>query len=386
MLVSLLFMCSALASPKTLPAHRVFAGDGTTVAVPSLSVAVLGNTRPGTLVLDKARASSGSNQKAVVGDITAVNVTEGLGAVFLMGDMVSSTSAANWTQFGKRHAAVLDGTVPPPSAMRRLPTLPVVGDRDCVKEPSCSTFASIFPGFGVEIGFGRVATWQHLDLAIGDANQWRILVLDSNKKGLGSRWHEQISWLKTVVQKPSDGIIVLMHESPISRGKPTKNSGPTELMETIAEYAPLLSVRAVISAGRINSQAFLPEGDLGPIHIIAGGGGAPGEDLDRGVLGSPTAPALIEPLEDGLNKLVDSHLFNPVPPDPKAIDEAIGKGSFDGYPRRVDATVFPLHGWWKLDFQPGTIQAQWRGQKGDGTIGALATMAWTPESGWMAKP
>ena len=386
MLVSLLFVFTAWAAPKTLPAHRVFAGDGSTVEVPNLSVAVLGNTRPGTLGLDKARAKAGSNHEAVIGDITAVGVTEGLGAVFLMGDMVSSSSTANWAQFGTRHAAILDGTVAPPAAMRRLPTLPVVGDRDCIKEPSCSTLASVFPGFGVEIGFGRVATWQHLDLDIGGTTRWRILVLDSNKKGLGSRWQEQISWLKKAVKQPGDGIIVLMHESPISRGRPSKNSGPGELMETIGEHAPLLSVRAIISAGRINSQAFLPEGALGPIHIIAGAGGAPGEDLDRGILGNPSEPALIEPLETGLNHLVDSHLFNPVPPDPKAIDEALGKGSFTGYPRRVDAAVFPMHGWWRLRFQPGTIEAEWRSQKGDGTIGTLATVAWTAEDGWAAKP
>lgn len=386
MLLSLLFVFSAWAAPKTLPAHRVFAGDGASVEVPALSVAVLGNTRPGSLILDKTRASGGSNHEAVMGDITAVSVTEGLDAVFLLGDMVTSSSAGNWSQFGKRHAAVLDGTVPPPAAMRRMPTLPVVGDRDCTKEPSCSTVAAVFPGFGVEIGFGRVATWQHLDLKIGETNRWRILVLDSNKKGLGSRWQEQIAWLKNAVDKPGDGIIVLMHDSPLSRGGPIKNTGPTELMETIAEHAPLLSVRAVFSAGRINSQAFLPEGALGPIHIVAGGGGAPGQDLDRGVLGKPTDPALIEAVEVGLNKVVDSHLFNPVPPDPKAIDEAIGKGSFTGFPRRMDASVFPLHGWWKIDFQPDAIEAKWRGQKGDGTIATLATVAWSHENGWMAKP
>ncbi len=383
MLFSLLLVLSSFAAPKTLPAHRVVASDGTTLSLPEMSVAVLGNTRAASAVLDKRRALSGSGHDVVLGDITATSVTTGLNAVFLLGDQVTASTPANWRNFGERHASILDGTVAPPTAMRRLPVLPVVGDRDCVKEPSCVTLAKVFPGFGVEIGFGRVATWHHLDVNIGGSDTWRIIVLDSNKKGLGSRWHEQMSWLKGVAASPGSGLIVLMHDSPVSRTGRSKNTGPAELMEAIGEHAPLLSLRAVFSAGTVNHQAFLPEGALGPLHVVAGAGGAPGVDLKRGIAGKVDEPALLAGMEKGLNTLVDSHLFNPVPPEQKAIDEALGKGTFEGFERRVDSSVFPMHGWWKLHFKPGSIEVQWRGQKGDATVAQLASVTWTRENGWV---
>lgn len=83
--------------------------------------------------------------------------------------------------------------------------------------------------------------------------------------------------------------------------------------------------------------------------------------------------------------MVDGHLFNPTPPDQKAIDEALGTGAFKGYPRRVDAGVFPLHGWWKLHLAEGILEAELRIQRGDGTIGKAASVRWTESSGWIEE-
>lgn len=383
MLIAILIVCSALGAPKSLPAMRVVAADGATLERESMTIAIAGNTRDKAVAIDKARATRDTGHAAVLGDMTAVSMTSGIDALFLLGDMVANSSPAHWERFGTRHASVIDGTVAPPSAVRRVPVLPVVGDRDCAKEPSCASVAKVFPGFGVEIGFGRVATWHHLDLRIGSKDSWRVVVVDSNKKGLGSRWHEQLSWLKTVVSSPGSGLVVLMHEGPVDLGRVRKNAGPRELMDVINEHAPLLSLRAVFSAGRINNQAFLPEGALGPLHVVAGGGGAPGEDLERGTLDATQGLRLVNALEKGVDGTIDGHLFNPVPPDQKSIDEALGTGSFKGYPRRVDAGVFPLHGWWKLHLQEGTIEATLRTQRGDGTIADSASLRWTAETGWL---
>ena len=243
----------------------------------------------------------------------------------------------------------------------------------------------VFPGFGEEIGYGRVATWQHFDLKIGDKDRWRVVVLDSNKKGLGSRWHEQVSWLKTVVGSPGTGILVFLHESPIARGYKGRTDGAKELLDLIATEAPLLSLKGVFSAGPANSQSFLPEGSLGPIHLISGGGGSGGDDLPRGAIGGADEPRLTPEMEKGLDRLVNSRMVEADEGLATAADEALGTGTFKTYERTVDASTFPMHGWWKMSFAPGTLTLAWRAQRGDGTFTKMAGYVWTQAAGWSAQ-
>ena len=349
-----------------------------------MQVGLVGNTRGGGSIVARTTGQNVTGQQAVVGDIMAQKMTNGLDALFLMGDMVTAGTPAAWRRFGTTHASVVDGTMVPPSPVHRSPVIPVVGDRDCLKDPGCVRLAQVFPGYGVEIGFGRVATWHHVDLLIGNTDRWRILVLDSNKKGLGSRWNEQLAWLKTVAKEPGSGLLVLMHEPPVTTSAKVHNAGARELMEAVNEHTPLLSVRAVFSGGPANHQAFLPEGALGPLYVNAGGGGVKGEPLVRGKKDGKDEPRIIDIVQKGLDAVVDSHLFNPEPPDPKAVDEAMGNGTFEGYPRRVDTKVFPMHGWWKMTLRPGEIVVNWRGQKGDGVMYSLAKLRWSSDTGWVA--
>jgi hypothetical protein len=378
---SLLVVFSALAAPKELPAHRLMVTPGGALSLPEMTIAMVGNTRQSAGL----RGNSNSGSGAVIGDITAQAMVSGLGGVIHLGDMVSSSTGSHWRGFAEQLAPILDGTHPPPSALRRYPVLPVVGDRDCAKEPSCESFAKVFPGFGAEIGFGRVATWQHFDLKIGDKDRWRVIVLDSNKKGLGSRWHEQVSWLKTVVGSPGTGILVFLHESPIARGYKGRTDGAQELLDLIASQAPLLSVKGVFSAGPSNNQAFLPEGALGPLYVVAGGGGAPGEDLPRGVAGERDSPRLTVEMEKGLDGLVNSRLKDANEALVEASHEALGTGSFKTYPRVIDASTFPMFGWWRMKLSPGSISLGWRAQLGDGTFTNVAGFQWSQAAGWKAQ-
>ena len=372
---------SAVAGTKELPGHRLLVTAGGTLALPEMTVAMVGNTRQGSGLRGLGESGAGG----VIGDITAQGMVSGLNAVIHLGDMVPSSTTKNWRNFGKQLAPILDGTEPPPSALQRYPVLPVVGDRDCAKEPSCETFAKVFPGFGVEIGYGRVATWQHLDLKIGDKDRWRVIVLDSNKKGLGSRWHEQVNWLKTVVGSPGTGILVFLHESPIARGYKGRTDGATELMEIIASEAPLLSVKGVFSAGPSNNQAFLPEGALGPLYVVAGGGGSSGEDLPRGIEGGNDSPRLTPEMEQGLDDLVNGRLAGGNEALVAAGHEALGTGTFKGYPRVVDASSFPMYGWWSMKLSPEGVSLNWRAQGTDGAFANGASYQWTQAAGWKAQ-
>ena len=385
MLSLLLFMSVAVSAPKPTPAMRLAIDDGGVLTKETITIGLLGNTRPTTPMLDRSRAVSGGGHDAVVGDLTAQNMNDPMDLVVLLGDMVPSSSKGNWRKFGEQFGGLIDGSVAPPSALRRIPVVPIVGDRDCVKQPSCEDLAAVFPGFGQDIGFGRVATWQSFDLVVGNQQSWRFVVVDSNKKGLGSRWREQVVWLQEVVRSPGAGLIVLMHEAPLQRGKSDESEGVSELMALIGEHAPLMSLRAVLSAGPANTQVFLPDGGLGPIHVVAGGGGAPAEALERGLKAQPSPPALAPHFEGALDGLVETYASSDVPPSQKVIDEALGAGSFDGYARVVDGGAIPTHGWWKMRLTEAGIELIWRARLPSGELADRARWGWQKSVGWKAK-
>jgi hypothetical protein len=382
-LITLLIGLS-LAAPTDLPSQRLAIDDGGTLAAPSVRFGFLANTRPISPALDKRKVVHGSGTSAVVGDMTAQNMIKPLDFVVLLGDMVTASTPSNWSSFGDQFSGLIDGTTTPPSALRRVPVVPVVGDRDCVKNPSCEQFSKVFPGFGEKIGYGRVATWQSFDLAVGEKDTWRVVVVDSNKTGLGSRWREQMVWLKKAVADPGSGLIILMHESPVSRRKGAVSEGATELVDTIASHAPLLSVRAFISGGVPNNQVYLPEGALGPIHIIAGGGGAPTADLKRGTRGDKSEPVIDATFDDALDASILAYRGAKKPPSDKAFDHALGAGSFDGFDRTVSAGAFPAYGWWVMDLNPGEIRISWRVFTHDESFADAGSWVWGRESGWRA--
>ena len=169
------------------------------------------------------------------------------------------------------------------------------------------------------------------------------------------------------------------------RGKTASSDGLSELMELIGEHAPLMSLRAVISAGPANTQVFLPEGSLGPIHVVAGGGGAPAETLERGLKQQPSAPALEPNYESALDGLIEAYAAGDAPPSMKVIDEALGTGTFDGYARVVDGGSIPTHGWWKMRLSEAGLELAWRARMPTGELSERARWQWTAESGWQGR-
>ena len=385
MLTLLLLLSVAVSAPKPMPAQRLAIDNEGVLTKKEVTIGILGNTRATSPILDKGRAVRGGAQETVIGDITAQNMMDPLDFLVLLGDMVPSSSKANWRAYGSQFAGLIDGSVPPPSALRRVPVVPVVGDRDCAKQPSCEGLAAVFPGFGQDIGFGRVATWQSFDVVVGDGQSWRFVVVDSNKKQLGSRWREQVTWLQDAVRSPGQGLVVLIHESPIRRGKTPVTDGVAELMSLIGEHAPLMSLRVVMSAGPSNTQVFLPEGALGPIHVVAGGGGTPTEALERGVKGRPSSPALADHFEAALDGLVESYASTDSPPSQRVVDEALGTGSFEGFPRAVDGGDIPTHGWWLMRLKEEELSLAWRARLPTGDLAERARWSWTRDAGWQPK-
>ena len=384
-IISLLIV-SAMAGPKDLPAHRLVVANDGTLELPAASFAIVGNTRPASPLLDKGRAIDGDQSEAVIGDIIAQNIVAPMDFVVLTGDVVPQSTDGAWANFGGQFASLLDGSTPPPSPARRLPVLPVVGDRDCAKQSSCESLASVFPGFGVEIGYGRVATWQSFSIQIEEGRPWRVLVLDSNKKGLGSRWNEQRAWLAQAVSDPGQGLLIFIHDPLVSVTKEKRAANTSELIEVIEANAPLLSIKAIFSAGPPMTQALLPDGPFGIAHFGSGGGGSPAAAVPRGIEGVKQPMGFAPGFDEGLERLVEAYQSKAEPPPQRAIEEALGSGSFKGYPRVVSGVDFPTHGWWKAHLKSGKIDLHWRALQPDGTFRNQAAWQWSPENGWTAHP
>jgi hypothetical protein len=181
--------------PKNLPTHRIVAKDSAQLnPVEDLRFGVLGNTRQAIPFVDGGRGNSTSEASAgqIIGDLMWQNQQGALDFVVLMGDMVRASRDSEWKAFDAQWRDLLDGSTLPELEGRRLPVLPVAGDRDSIFDERLRGFGATFPGVGTDIGFNRVASWYYFDQEVG-GSKWRFLVVDSNKEGLGSRWKSNCS-------------------------------------------------------------------------------------------------------------------------------------------------------------------------------------------------
>ena len=273
LLFSLLTSACGL-DPAKVANHRLFVADGTEIVAPTnIQFAIIGNTRGMHPAIDRGNLGRPGVTHQLVGDVIASSMTGGPDFAVLTGDLVRSSSNSEWSNFDTQFVGLIDGATAPPVRTQRIPVIAVAGDGDGAGDAAYAGLSAAFPGTGASIGHGRIASWSHFDIASGTA-KWRFIVLDSNKAAIGSRWREQITWLPKAIAGKFDGIIVLIHEPAYSLGGNTRGSEATrELLTALDRIAPMESLKAVITAGPNVSQALLPEGPLGALHIGAGGGG-----------------------------------------------------------------------------------------------------------------
>ena len=370
--------------PKKIRGHRLYADDRASVqANGPVSFAIVGNTRGAHPLMDKGRFVHEDVTSAIVGDMTAVTLTGGIAFCLLTGDLVRWSSTAEWGIFDEVFASLFDGETPATHRGARIPAVVVAGDRERERDPTYRGLDGSFPGTGASIGFGRVATWMAFDVASREV-VWRFIVLDSGKQALGSRWNEQLSWIPTAVAGEYTGIIVLVHDPVVNLAGDQRQSEDTaELLAKIEEYTAMLMVKAVISAGPNASQAFLPEGGFGALHILAGGGGAPARDLHRRRPAANGAEPLA--LAPSFDKSLLGAFDKWSPPDPvpdKVIDRAKALGAFKGTVGIIDGPHLPTYGWWRATVDGPLMRMSWRMWQPDGTFVEPWAMVFTPKTGW----
>ncbi len=371
--------------PSKIASHRLFVTDSTEFdADGAIQFAVLGNTRGMHPVLDGSALGHGDVTHAMVGDVIASVATGGPKFAVFTGDLVRSSSNAEWSAFDEQFVGLLDGASTPVAPTKRIPAIAVAGDRDGAGDAGYRGLDGSFPGTGASIGHGRIATWSKFDVRTKDA-RWRFVVLDSAKKTMGSRWREQLAWIPGAVVGQFAGIVVLVHDPAVSLAGSRGGSEATkELLAVLERTAPMDSVKAVVFAGPAASQAILPEGKFGAIHIGAGGGGAPADDLHR--VGTGPSPARLVP---GLDNVLQAGLrtwggAKEIPA--RAIERATSTGAFKGTPGVYDAGNYPTYGWWKGGLDGETLSMAWRRWQPDGTFKTVWTATYTRKTGWTGSP
>ena len=365
-----------------VPAHTLYAADGTTKAAEGpITLGIIGNTRGSLRGLDSRSKVSGVTQ-SLIADMTAQ--ASSLDVLVMMGDHVQSGNVVEWRRFHNRFEALLADS--DSSSSGTLPAIVVAGDRESLGDERLANWGSAFPGVGVDIGYSRVASWYGFDID-SDGHTWRILVLDSGKDRLGSRWNEQLSWLSEEAAGRFDSLIVLMHEPllDLSGGPMNRDGAPLELLETIEESTSLLKIRAVITAGSHANQVMLPDGPFGSLYLNAGGGGAPAMDLRR--WGAAEAAGRSEDIH--LEAMFDLALlsafseWSTIHNIPEAVmSQAQASGSFEGFVGSLTARYMPTYGWWTMSLEGSEASVLFRHRMPNGDIEDRYRVHLHPEAGW----
>ncbi len=391
--LSALSLLACSLHPDKIPDHELFSDDAAALVSnqDELSFAVVGNVRaaiPGLDRLARGVPDDAAPTRTVRALSDMANRRE-IGFVALMGDTVRWASDDEWAAFDKAFANTLSGQTQPDAEGYRIPVIPVVGDREIAGDKDLVGMEGAYPGYGADIGYGRVASWSSFDVEVGEGT-WRFVVLDTNKKKLGSRWREQIGWIPRAVRGSYDHLLVFMHHSRVTlaRGADMNPDGvPQELIDEVEQHAPLLKLRAVFSAGAHASELYLPEGRLGVGYITAGGGGAPAQELERWGNGEPSgiqdlSSVQLEARYDlALQQLVARRAQAEDWPD-SVLDKAQAMGEWEGFTGAYDPAYLPTYGLWTATLAGPDLRLGWVELLQDGTREERFHVNWIDGEGW----
>lgn len=381
--------CLVGVNPKAIPSHEIYAADGDQKAVDgSFGFAVVGDTRdafPGDRAL--GRVPYVGAEKALVNDVGRAIDNEGLRFVSFTGNMVSRSATSTWNTFNKDWLPVLAGSELSEAGGTRVRVVPAAGVGEKVGDSRLKGWAAAFPGAGADIGYGRVASWYSFDVRTKGHN-WRIMVLDSDKEALGSRWAEQLAWITEDLKKGEFGSVVVLMNQPLYtlalKGTPNAAGAPKELLDTVDDAVPL-GARKVTFAGESGAnEVFLPGGKFGELYVNVNSG-APAASFARWgkTEGLEADDLRLEPLFDlallkSLEKWVEAKGGNQA-----ALDRARAKGDFTGFTGEYDAGAFPLHGWWDVTLNGEKLNLTFRALRPDETVGDLYAIQYQgTKEGW----
>lgn len=370
-----------------IPTQDIYADNGETKGGPSrVEFAVVGDVRPAIPGEEaRGRVATPATAAAVAKDISAAVQADDASFVVLLGNLVATSSTAEWKGFARGWSQVISGSELPEAGVQRVRVVPVAGASDRAGDDRLVGFGAAFPGVGADIGYNRVASWYSFDVTAGKAT-WRMLILDSAKDTLGSRWNEQMAWIPKALEGDYDGLIVFMHHPlwTLAKGStPDEGKAPSELLDTVDQSTKIGALKAVFSGNAHTNEVYLPGGRFGELYVNAGGGGAPADTVKRwGRVGQEDLK--MEPIFDlALVKEFDRWI------EPRAISEALqekakASGSWSGFDAEIDAAAMPVQGWWNVALIGDDMQMTFRMVGADGALKDLYTINFDSKEGWKA--
>ena len=358
-------LAACAVDPHKIADHAIYADeeDALTSDGP-LSFAVVGNLRDPMPLVDKLakRVEHDGVTEALVSDLRKGVDRKDLDFVALMGDSVRWSDSKTWKGFDLLWREVLDGESIPTTEGYRIPAMPVAGDHEYVLDKHLTAMEGAFPGVGVDIGYARVASWYHFDVRVDDTI-WRFVVLDSNKKELGSRWNEQLYWLPRACEGKYHNMVIFMHHPIVTlAGESDKDGAPSELLETIEDNTNPAKIKAIFSGDPSASEVLLPSGNLGAAMFTAGGGGAPADTVERwgNAVDLGYGDVQLEPLFDlKLQSQFDDAAASQDFPE-TVVDKAKGSGTWEGFTAAYDPKYFPLYGYFKVEITGEDMNVTYR--------------------------
>jgi hypothetical protein len=386
LLVGALIGCAGL-NVNAIPTQDLYADDGSVLTNDgAVTFAVVGDLRPAVPTdASKGRVATPKTQEIVARDISDAIQRGDLAFLVLLGDLVPASTTGDWKRFSKDWSLVLNGSELPETGTFRKASLPVAGDLDRVGDERLVGFGAAFPQVGTDIGYNRVASWYYVDVTT-KKETWRLVVLDSDKAALGSRWDEQMAWIPKIAKGDFDSMLVFMHHPVYTLakgGEPDLGGGPSELLAQLEDGAKIGTLKAVFGAHSNTNEIYMPSGKFGELHVVAGGGGAPADTLARWGANDDKDVKLETIFDVAMVREFDKWASaNNIADGYK--DHAHASGSFEGFTGEFDAKVFPIQGWWGVTLDGKDAELTFHMIGPDDKTKTVYTIQYNEKAGWKA--
>ncbi len=384
----LLVGCLGL-NPRAVPTQDIYADDGEIKEwKESLQFAVLGDVRPAFPGESQARgrADVPGAMAAVVTDLSDEIQAERVRFAIFMGNLVRTSSTAEWKSFSKTFGLVLSGSELPEMGRVRVRSVPVAGADDRGGDERLNGWGAAFPGAGADIGYNRVASWYAFDVDV-QGHVWRLIVLDSDRARLGSRWEEQMAWIPKAMDGSYESVLIFMHNPFITLavgGVSNEGGGPGELIEAVEDATKLGAVKAIFAGHSGTNEVFLPTGKFGELYVNAGNAGAPAASLQRWghAEGAKLKDVKIETIFDLALMREFDRWAEPRKFSQNVVEHAKADGAYKGFEGVYDAHSFPVIGWWNVAIEGRTLAVTFRILGDDDRLKDVWTGQYEGKAGW----
>lgn len=277
-------------------------------------------------------------------------------AVVQTGGSVARGSAREWQDWERRWDSLADRVVALPDRASRR------------KDRKLEHWRDASGSYGVS----RLehATWTAETIQT-EGVRWRIVLLDTEARAMGTGWLDQRTWLPKAVSGDDYDQLLVVTNRPLASLQdpvPSGSGAMHSLLADVATHGDRTRLRGVISGGTRTNEVLLHSGPFGEVHLVAGNGSVDAADLSR--RGESTLR------EVGDMALVDG--FD------AALRAEWGKrlGSPPGESYTGDA--LPVRGWWQVELSGRDVSLAFLLETERGAYRAIYRIQYTRRLGWVA--